>query len=1030
MSTPEGLLAPEPDKTYSDLNVTAILVTHDGARWLPEVVAAISSQTRPANQVLVADTGSLDSSRQLISNSGLPLIELERERGFGEAVAIAVETLPEIGSKSDGGESGDGSDEWLWLLHDDCAPAPGALAALLEAVSQRPQVGIAGPKICGWNDRGYLLEVGISIGVNGARWTGLEARERDQGQHDGIRNVLAVSTAGALIRRDLFEELGGFDPHLTLFRDDVDLGWRAHVAGYSVICVTDSVVYHAEAAATERREVDVEGAPLHRPHLLDRRHAAYVLLVNAPSWILPWVSIRLLFTAILRASGYLLAKLPGYALDEIAAIALNFSRLDILRKARKRRKLTRLLPSRVVRPFLAPWRDQIILPLENLRDLVLRRTDSAPTSVITEPINDDADLMDSESKPKSLRVLIRPLPILLISLALFSLIAGRNRLGDISGGTLLNIPTGATELMRIYSDSWHAVALGTNTPALPILPLLSLLSIITFGNVSLLVTILFLFGPVLAAATFFAFLRDRDLSKGNSALGALLYAVNPLVVTSISSGRIGTLLFIIFLPLCALVARQAHTPENLSWRRIAFLSGIFALLISFSPPFFLIGVGSMIYIIFNSKWRSIVFYQRIQKFGVITIASIGALAPWSTNALMHPTKWLMESGISSDVGQPWQVLIGNPGGVGSPPIFVLGIVALVGLIALRSTHAVLLGSLTLISTSLAAVLMAIAIHANGDSLHARVWPGAFLALANFFGIFALNRMLNGLVYRLQNSNFGYRHISTAILSTVAIYSTVALSLWWVFPGADSPTRAGNLQIIPPFVAAATAGEERSRTLILQSQQSDLGTSVSYALLRERDLYFGEMDLMYKEDPVISKIVSEIVDGAGEYPSEQLANYGVRYVFLNEPVDKEVARKIDGVGGLVRLSATKDGVLWKIAGNSARVKFISKDADPIALPSNRISANFKIPNSGEVLLAERFSSGWRLLVDGQFVKPERTEEGLTKFKVEAPGDALLIHDGTLQRAGISLQLMSIGLIGFFALPRGRKRSQLSDIELAR
>ncbi|MSO33047.1 MAG: glycosyltransferase [Candidatus Nanopelagicaceae bacterium] len=1029
MSTPEGLLAPEPDKTYPDLTVTAILVTHDGARWLPEVVAAISSQTRPANQVVVADTGSLDSSRQLITNSGLPLIELERERGFGEAVAIAVETLPEIGSKS-GGDCGDGSDEWLWLLHDDCAPAPGALAALLEAVSQRPQVGIAGPKICGWKDRGHLLEVGISIGVNGARWTGLEPRERDQGQHDGIRNVLSVSTAGALIRRDLFEELGGFDQHLTLFRDDIDLGWRAHVAGYSVICVTDSVVYHAEAAATERREVDVEGAPLHRPHLLDRRHAAYVLLVNAPRWILPWISLRLLFTAILRATGYLLAKLPGYALDEIAAIALNFSRLDILRKARKRRKLTRLLPSRVVRPFLAPWRDQVIIPLENLRDLVLRRTDSTPTTVITEPINDDADLVDSESQPKSLRLLIRPLPILLISLTFISLIAGRNRLGEISGGTLLQMPTSASELMRIYSDSWHAVALGTNTPALPILPLLSFLSLITFGNVSLLVTIIFLFGPVLAAASFFAFLRDRNLSKGNSALGALLFALNPLMITSISTGRIGTLLFIIFLPLCAISARQIHNPENLRWRRIAFLSGLFALLVSFSPPFFIIGLGSMIFLILNSKWRSNIFYERLQKFGVVTFASIGALAPWSTNALMHPTKWLMESGISNEVGQPWQVLIGNPGGIGSPPIFILGIVALVGLIALRSSHAVLLGGFTLLSTSFSAILMAIAIHANGDSLQARVWPGAFLVLANFFGIFALTTMLNGLVYRLQNSNFGYRHISTVILSTVAIYSTLALSVWWILPGADSPTRAGNLQIIPPFVAAATAGEERSRTLILQSQQTDLGTSVSYALLRERDLYFGEMDLMYKEEPVISKIVSEIVDGAGEQPTEQLANYGVRYIFLNEPVDKEVARKIDGVGGLVRLSATKDGVLWKIAGNSARVKFISADAEPIALASNRISANFKIPKAGEVLLAERFSDGWRLVVDGQFVKAEKTGEGLTKFKVEAPGDALLIHDGPLQRAGISLQLLTIGLIIFFALPRGRKRSELSDIELAR
>ena len=134
--------------------------------------------------------------------------------------------------------------------------------------------------------------------------------------------------------------------------------------------------------------------------------------------------------------------------------------------------------------------------------------------------------------------------------------------------------------------------------------------------------------------------------------------------------------------------------------------------------------------------------------------------------------------------------------------------------------------------------------------------------------------------------------------------------------------------------------------------------------------------------------------------------------------------------MVRLSATKDGVLWKIAGNSARIKFTTAGEDPLPLPANRISANFKIPKAGEVLLAEKFSDGWRLLVDGKFVKGQITSDALTKFKVDAPGDALLVHDGPLQRAGISLQLMTIGLIIFFALPRGRKRSQLSDSELAR
>jgi GT2 family glycosyltransferase len=165
--------------------------------------------------------------------------------------------------------------------------------------------------------------VGLSITENGTRWTGLEDREHDQGQHDETKDVLAVSTAGMLIKRSLFEELGGFDPSLELFRDDIDLGWRAHIAGHSVICVGEAILYHAEAAASERRSVDVRDAILHRPLLLDRRNAAFVLLANSSWWILPWVAIQLLFTSIGRSIIYLLAKLPGYAADEIAAVGLN-----------------------------------------------------------------------------------------------------------------------------------------------------------------------------------------------------------------------------------------------------------------------------------------------------------------------------------------------------------------------------------------------------------------------------------------------------------------------------------------------------------------------------------------------------------------------------------------------------------------------------------------------------------------------------------------------------------------------------------
>ena len=339
--------------------VTAVLVSHNGAVWLPEVVAALTSQTRPIDLITAVDTGSEDASIKLLKSARIPFFSADRETGFGHAVSLAVDKLPKAIEN-----------EWIWLIHDDCAPAPTALAELLKAVDDRPQVVMVGPKLLGWHDRTHLLEAGISIAGNGARWTGLEPLEYDQGQHDGIHDVLSVSTAGALIRRDVFEELGGLDHNLALFRDDVDFGWRARTAGHSVIAATSAVAFHAQAAASERRRIDVEGALLHRPLLLDRRNAAYVLLANSSWWMIPWIALQLFGSAIARALGYLLAKLPGYASDEILAFTTLILRPGKILEARKVRKKQRFVSARVVATYIPPRWSQLRLGTERLFELV------------------------------------------------------------------------------------------------------------------------------------------------------------------------------------------------------------------------------------------------------------------------------------------------------------------------------------------------------------------------------------------------------------------------------------------------------------------------------------------------------------------------------------------------------------------------------------------------------------------------------------------------------------------------------------
>ncbi|CAM5649475.1 glycosyltransferase [Streptomyces hirsutus] len=290
--------------------VTAVLVSHDGARWLPDALAGLLGQERPVQFAMGADTGSADDSARLVGEAlgDDHVLHLARRTGFGQAVEECHRAAPHLTpddlpylkrpsgwdpvTRSWHDDAYDLPDlphgepvQWLWLLHDDCAPEPDALARLLGVVENeyelgRDDVAVVGPKLRGWYDRRQLLEVGVSIANSGRRWTGLDRREQDQGQHDQVRSVLSVSTAGMLIRRDVFDELGGFDRHLPLMRDDVDLCWRAHTAGHRVLVAPDAVVRHAEAASRERRAVDCVGRTAASPHKVDKAGAVHTLLVT------------------------------------------------------------------------------------------------------------------------------------------------------------------------------------------------------------------------------------------------------------------------------------------------------------------------------------------------------------------------------------------------------------------------------------------------------------------------------------------------------------------------------------------------------------------------------------------------------------------------------------------------------------------------------------------------------------------------------------------------------------------------------
>ena len=166
--------------------------------------------------------------------------------------------------------------------------------------------------------------------------------------------MLAVGTAGMLVRRDVWDRLGGLDPSLPLFRDDIDFGWRAQLAGHRVVVVPDAKVADAQASSRGARSVDaVRGAP----RRVDRTHGLQVAMNGAPAHRRARSCCSGSPSAACCARlGLLIAKAPRRAYDElVSSWAAVLTPWRVL-ASRWRARGTREVPRRDIAQLLAPRR--------------------------------------------------------------------------------------------------------------------------------------------------------------------------------------------------------------------------------------------------------------------------------------------------------------------------------------------------------------------------------------------------------------------------------------------------------------------------------------------------------------------------------------------------------------------------------------------------------------------------------------------------------------------------------------------------
>jgi GT2 family glycosyltransferase len=1012
----------------SSHRVTAILVLHDGQVWLPEVVTSLTSQTLPVDSIVAVDTGSIDTSAKLVKGARIPVLPMDRDTGFGEAIAHAVATLSNVN---------DSLNEWLWIIHDDLSLDRSALENLISEIESRPNVAMAGPKLLGWHDRTHLLEIGISIAANGNRWTGLEPSEYDQGQRDGVHEVLAVSTAGALIRRDVFEQLGGFDSNLDLFRDDVDFGWRVYSAGYAVISVSSAVGFHAEASANERRSVDVAEAFLHRPLLLDRRNAAYVLLVNSSWWRLPFLTVQLLAGSIIRSIGYLFAKLPGYAGDEILAVGALFIHPAELVTARKVRRSQRLVPSGIALRFIPSRWSQLRLAISRTSEWVRSQlfpaevTEVRTPSILDENL-DEEDLLTPASNRNWVSLVKRPLIAASLFLLVLSLFWSRLRLGAVAGGALPEQPAGAGAIWNTYFSGWHSIAMGTTTAAPTWLAITAMGAALFFGKVSLLISFVFFLAPLFLALSAHHLMKYFSDNRWLTTSGAVLYAISPVSISAINSGRLSTLMILLLLPILLIAARNWFAIEKMSWRRVFALSLLVAILFAFSPFVFLLGLvltGFSIYrdyIESSSGVNIVLFNARLYRRIALLVTPFLLCAPWSFELILHPHRLLMDSGFFIQGGGPNLALLGNPGGPGALPWYLLSPLTLVlGISLFSSTRARFISEIGFISLLLSIIYSSVSITGNGTSVATRLYPGTLMAITTLTAIAAGITVLDKLRDRLISTHINIRHISAAILLAATAIYALSSTVWIVAKVGDAPLQSGREVVLPPFLAV----EKDAKTMVIRPRTVGEDVTLNFYLARGGDAILGDPDMAPQNREQLTNAVREIADGSGLTASTTFAVHGIKYLFLKNPADENLVRIIDGLGGFTRASSTNAGIVWKIVGNTGRALFTNSDGKTSVLPVSQFEFAVTVPEPGILTLTENYAQGWRAMQEGQRLDRKRSVDNLPSFEVTKSGPVSILYDGTIRRAWVSLQTIIFITVIVLALPAGRRRREIEDSELA-
>ena len=229
------MIEPADAKTTPGV-VSVVIVNYRGADDTIQCVEGLRGLDWPTEllQIVVVDNASGDDSAARIRAAApdITLIESQENTGFAGGCNLGI--AHSVG-------------QFVALINSDARPHPGWLSAAVAALRADASVAAVASKVLDW-EGARIDYVGGSVNFVGQGYKA-EVGQLDDGSFETAQDVLFFTGAAAVIRKDLFHTVGGFDEQYFMFFEDVDLGWRMNLAGYRVRYVPGSIVYHKHHAS-------------------------------------------------------------------------------------------------------------------------------------------------------------------------------------------------------------------------------------------------------------------------------------------------------------------------------------------------------------------------------------------------------------------------------------------------------------------------------------------------------------------------------------------------------------------------------------------------------------------------------------------------------------------------------------------------------------------------------------------------------------------------------------------------------------